>query len=58
MRRSVAVIFHENEKKMTNRFVITYLAGIWKKEGIDVTFVLAQRRLSLQTLPFSMSTCL
>lgn len=39
MKRSVAVIFHEQEKKIARRFVISPLADIWKKDGIEVTFV-------------------
>jgi hypothetical protein len=50
VRRSIAIIFHENEKKRTRNYVINYLADLWKAEGIDVTFVFGTKKVVLADL--------
>lgn len=45
MKRSIAVIFHENERETTQKYVITKLVDFWKQEGIDVTFSFGTKKV-------------
>jgi hypothetical protein len=39
MKKKIAVLFHENERKSKKQYVVNYFADIWKNEGHEVIFL-------------------
>ena len=39
MRKKIAILFHENERKGKNRYAVNYFADIWKNDGHEVIFL-------------------
>jgi len=44
MKKRIAILFHENEKDLERRYVITYFADIWREEGNEVIFLLGTKK--------------
>ena len=39
MKKRIAILFHENEKKLNPGYLITYFADIWRERGNEVIFL-------------------
>jgi hypothetical protein len=44
MKKRIAILFHENEKKFKRGYVITYFADIWREEGNEVIFLFGTKK--------------
>jgi hypothetical protein len=42
--KKIAVLFHENGRTRTQNYVVSYLAELWREEGLDVVFVFGTQK--------------
>lgn len=44
MKKRIAILFHENDKKPRPKYVIVYFADIWREEGNEVIFLFGVKK--------------
>jgi len=50
MKKRIAILFHKNEKNPRRKYLITFFADIWQKEGNEVIFLFGIKKFVLADL--------